>query len=1110
MENHRALILFAALLVWGMPTFGIAYERHTHMLLTDATMQEYEARHGDTFTNDEIELIKQGSSDEDDGTRPLQHFFDPVHDRGLTIAPKSWLSSKVWMRDTEAQGNYCTWGFCPKRIRQNDTHFSSETDFSWERAVYEYAHGDKERALKTLGHVLHLVQDATVPAHVRNDQHLNHNGFGDPDPYEKHSAIVDSVSVTGKIPVFSNIEGAVNSAATFTNNNFLSKDTVFRRYELPSLNILHIRSGFVYHPEFGHKLARIERTEKFAGVVKDADVFIDDPQNSVASDYWNMLSGKAIESGAGVIDLFFREVEKEKQTLTLKEKNTSEAERNSKHLALAGFKFVKGLYGSSLEQEDVEELVNGNRNAGQGSTAILALESAVQGSGQEEDAGSEEETDVSVIGVLVPTEIQPNDSNEEQANTPAPEAPAENGDGSFSLASDDSSGEEPPAAAPLAPSPFELGGYAYGAGGGGGIGSTQTVSADSDSTDGADDTDNADDTNDADDADDAEEDVEIADTDAPPAPTITSPALLPIVVATTTVTVSGTAEEDSTVVLTYPKFGGGALTLSAIATGGLWSFSVELPEGINIIALSAEDVAGNVSDETSGSITVNMNPSAPFVESPLDGAVFATTTVAVVGTTTAGHLVTVDYGGSSATTTAGSTGDWNVPLTLAEGETDIIVYGEDADGRASPSVARTVSVDLTPPEAAALVAVSECAYSLAVSADTCLLVNPLVNVSWDVVVGASHYGITVDGAEVATTTATSTTVTVGENATSTIAVVSYDAAGNSTLSDSVEVMVLSRPLVIHEVAWAGTDFSGEDEWIELRNVSAYDIDLSHLVLYTIDGAPHIVLSGTIGADDPATLDDLYLIERGNGSATNASEDIVIDFEALADSGEELILAHAHGTGTSTIDQTPAVATCGAWCAGSDTMAISHAVFPEATTTVKITMERTDTVADGALLGSWQNNDTYTTSGSDAGSGKIYGTPGTNNSKGYPSAGWFCGNDTPLIGGETYTPTAEDCTFLSAFITGGGGGVKRWGSIYSGSVGSGTIEWGPNAFGKGIKHMQAVDGLLDWTSGTYFIALFENRTFGNDLSAFAAYFEGTALTPPHENYKVIEWTYGSHP
>ena len=49
--------------------------------------------------------------------------------------------------------------------------YSSDSDYSFDRAVYEYVNGDKERGLKTLGHILHLIEDMSVPAHTRDDSH---------------------------------------------------------------------------------------------------------------------------------------------------------------------------------------------------------------------------------------------------------------------------------------------------------------------------------------------------------------------------------------------------------------------------------------------------------------------------------------------------------------------------------------------------------------------------------------------------------------------------------------------------------------------------------------------------------------------------------------------------------------------------------------------------------------------------------------------------------------------------------------------------------------------------------------------------------------------------
>ncbi len=363
MENTRTLILFALFAVL-LPGAAFAYGRGTHEGITEATVRTYETWKGEVFSSSEEEKIIRGSSAEDDGTRPLQHFYDPINNRGLKVGFE-WMSSKYWSQDTEAQANYCDYGVCQKRLGYDDKLFSSVTDFSWDRAIYEYVYGDKERAFQALGHVIHLVQDATVPAHVRNDQHLNYDGFGDPDPYEKYSDRFGrgdiAVPQSFTTPSFPGVAYAVDASADFTSKNFLSEDTLFEKFNLPSKTTAVIRNGFAYHPIYGHKIARVKERDGFLVNSSSLRFFIDDENGYVTSDYWRVLSKEAIQNGIGVIDLFFREVEKEKETGAFKKKNVSAAELNAKNLALKGFSIVKMLYGSSLEQKDVEELVNGEQ-----------------------------------------------------------------------------------------------------------------------------------------------------------------------------------------------------------------------------------------------------------------------------------------------------------------------------------------------------------------------------------------------------------------------------------------------------------------------------------------------------------------------------------------------------------------------------------------------------------------------------------------------------------------------------------------------------------------------------------------------------------------------------
>ena len=67
--------------------------------------------------------------------------------------------------------------------------------------------------------------------------------------------------------------------------------------------------------------------------------------------------------------------------------------------------------------------------------------------------------------------------------------------------------------------------------------------------------------------------------------------------------------------------------------------------------------------------------------------------------------------------------------------------------------------------------------------------------------------------------------------------------------------VLGPSVIINEVTWMGTEISFSDEWIELRNTTGADIDLTGWTLNAQDGTPSVNLSGTILANG------YFLLER---------------------------------------------------------------------------------------------------------------------------------------------------------------------------------------------------------------------------------------------------------
>ena len=122
----------------------------------------------------------------------IHHFHNPLApswlEAGLTVGLVQWFSSVVWQQhpsQSTAPGvnnGPGKWAWSDARER---FHLALTLAAPAER---EAAFAD---LFRTLGQTMHLVQDASVPAHARNDPHLRlkvgsvviHH---DPDPYEKH------------------------------------------------------------------------------------------------------------------------------------------------------------------------------------------------------------------------------------------------------------------------------------------------------------------------------------------------------------------------------------------------------------------------------------------------------------------------------------------------------------------------------------------------------------------------------------------------------------------------------------------------------------------------------------------------------------------------------------------------------------------------------------------------------------------------------------------------------------------------------------------------------------------------------------------------------------
>lgn len=951
MENRGVAIL--TLLALTTPGVVSAYAVPTHRGITEVTVEAYERIHGDLFTDIEAARVVRGADEEDADPRYANHFYDPINGRGLSRwyrAPIGIFTypSKQWAQDPIVQAQF----MCVVRSRKDDRgcflgyghgyadkRFSSPVDFSWDRAIYEYVWGNKERGVESLGHVLHLIQDATVPAHVRNDDHTSG------DTYEDYSArfTQENISVPASVKPsnFSNIGEAFERVASYTNITFVSDDTVFEKYPRPVLGELLVRNGYAQTSN-RLKVAQVELAKDKFGVTSVVRQSVD---KEVAMSLWPHLSQKAVEAGVGVIDLFFRATEEEKRTGRLKAMNVSQKEQDQKETILKTFNVAKLLYGSSLTQEDVNELLEDKNQVG---AAALAINS-----------------------VPVPTPPPP--------PPPQPVAPAK-----------------------LSPVQIEV--------------LNETTEADTEPAETATST--------------TEEKIESG------APQQFSQALVPVT----------------------PGFGGGG--------GGspAQEESTAAPESVALI-----------------------------ISSPLGGSFFATTTVIFAGSTDINGLVSLASGTSTATTTADASGNWSAQLLLEEGNSTVTIQATDNLGERATSTSFSVFTDITPPSLPA-VSLPQCANSLAIG--FCLLPTASVSIVWADVSDAAYYAVAVNGALGATTTATSSIENVNFVATSSVAVIAYDLAGNASTSTTESLYVIERPIIINEVAWAGTDATATDEWIELKNVSVFQIDLSHITLNIDDSS--VALNGVLDAND------VYLIED-RAEATSATQDMVADIE-LPDTGAKLSLM----SNDITMDSTPETATCPGWCAGSAASVVGTSA-QHGDLIAKRSMERTGSEVDGTLASSWQNNDTYirisVSKAADSAAGVMYGTPASQNSSDLPSAGWDCGDGTLSSVGGAYNPTSSACTYLSAFVN---TAANRYGDVYKGTVGSSTLVAG-HLLSKLIQSSQNDEGITNGAvaGDQFFVAIFETRTgpaFNTDLTDFRNYFKTGVGTPPHSNYVTIPWTY----
>ncbi len=327
----KIFIVSSFLQIFICPGAVLAYDDDTtHPALTDEIVDFYNLLHpNNTLSPEEKEWIISGSILEDEWPRWINHFYDPVRKIGwngegvvgisptavklmasVSVTSEEPLASPVWLNSEEAQKKYSRYG-------GNQT---------WQFGLVNYARNNKEEGFKILGHALHLLEDASVPDHTRNDTHAHLEVFGDDgSPFEDYLSkwnqdnisslrIPNNLIISGMHPpAFASPEEFIYKLAEYSNKYFFSKDTINSNvYENPKIEketgktALTKDENNTYFPVSRIRILKDGNfnTNKIYSIdIRDVDIL---------DAYFSRLSNKTVLYGAGLIDLFLRQAEEEK------------------------------------------------------------------------------------------------------------------------------------------------------------------------------------------------------------------------------------------------------------------------------------------------------------------------------------------------------------------------------------------------------------------------------------------------------------------------------------------------------------------------------------------------------------------------------------------------------------------------------------------------------------------------------------------------------------------------------------------------------------------------------------------------------------------------------
>jgi len=306
--------------------YSIRYATRDHREIIGESMDYHRNHYPALFsslTDLDIENMKTGAYDEDLlYIRSINHFYDFAHNKGLTIENVSLTSAKEWAFNQSPQvfGGRHNW----VSALENYRNIAESAD-------------SREKAFVDLGHVLHLIQDITVPAHTRNDQHysdryedwstkyfagkfhIDQDGFiGDANAGSTHL-------LSGSEPMidFNDLGEYFDDLSKFTQENFYSDSTVdnftVNNVSVPDPENITLQADTIINNPYDNNIFNGTFLFYYREIVDDGKViryrvaaetiFGKSTKNIfVIQDYYKILYRKAMLATAGVVNLFLKEV----------------------------------------------------------------------------------------------------------------------------------------------------------------------------------------------------------------------------------------------------------------------------------------------------------------------------------------------------------------------------------------------------------------------------------------------------------------------------------------------------------------------------------------------------------------------------------------------------------------------------------------------------------------------------------------------------------------------------------------------------------------------------------------------------------------------------------